>query len=360
MRLTDPYDLFYKITEKSKTGKAILNAMLELTVRCNFRCVHCYNKGLNRNELTLNGWKSIISRLEQAECIEATLTGGEPLLRKDFKDIYLELKRKGFLVNLFTNGILLDDEQIALFKDYPPAFIDISLYGSSAKIYEKITGQKDAFRKVVRNLEKLKKSGLKFELKSMILKENQEDIENIAELARSFGVKFRLDPIIDPCRGCSDNLTDHRVDPAVAARLERLDPQRCNVFDDFFSGKSKLAPNIQNKRFRCVVENVKSFIFIRSDGLAAPCTGLSRWAVNIPEELRIGEYSKIFWENFDRCFWDKPDKILSNCTECKYLGICGICTADEIGRKEISANETDNYLFEINLEREKLSLSLNK
>jgi len=67
------------------------------------------------------------------------ITGGEPLLRKDFADIYLCLKNKGLLVSVFTNATLLNRDHIELFKKYPPRDIEVSVYGVTPETYESVT-----------------------------------------------------------------------------------------------------------------------------------------------------------------------------------------------------------------------------
>jgi MoaA/NifB/PqqE/SkfB family radical SAM enzyme len=67
------------------------------------------------------------------------ITGGEPLLRDDFPDIYMGLKRLGLLVAVFTNATLISAEHVALFKKYPPRDIEITVYGVTKNTYEAVT-----------------------------------------------------------------------------------------------------------------------------------------------------------------------------------------------------------------------------
>ena len=71
-----------------------------------------------------------------------TLTGGDIFTRKDFLDIYLYAKRKGFIIELYTNGALINDKIVEVFSKYPPLLVDISLYGSCEETYKKVTGVK--------------------------------------------------------------------------------------------------------------------------------------------------------------------------------------------------------------------------
>ena len=64
------------------------------------------------------------------------ISGGEPLLRPDFPEIYLALKRHGLLVSVFTNACLVTEEHVELFRRYPPRDIEVSVYGATRETYE--------------------------------------------------------------------------------------------------------------------------------------------------------------------------------------------------------------------------------
>ncbi|MEE9523617.1 MAG: radical SAM protein, partial [Thermodesulfovibrionales bacterium] len=111
-------DVSSRIHHKAVTGnkRVPVNATLELTYRCNNRCVHCYcnlptgDKIARESELSLEEIEKIFDELKEMGCLWLLITGGEPLLRDDFSQVYLAAKSRGFLVTVFTNGILVDDE----------------------------------------------------------------------------------------------------------------------------------------------------------------------------------------------------------------------------------------------------------
>ena len=72
---------------------------------------------------------SVIDEITEAGCLSLLITGGEPLLRHDFSEIYRHAKKSGLLVTVFTNGTLITPAVIELFADLPPQIVEISLYG---------------------------------------------------------------------------------------------------------------------------------------------------------------------------------------------------------------------------------------
>lgn len=112
--------------------------LLELTPRCNFNCVHCYLQDHHAEDfLSKDDVIQMLDLLYDEGILFLTLTGGEVLTRKDFAEIYAYAKRKGFLMEVFTNGYALTEEVIALFQQLPPLLVDISLYGSCEETYQK-------------------------------------------------------------------------------------------------------------------------------------------------------------------------------------------------------------------------------
>ncbi len=118
---------------------------LEVTARCNNDCRHCYinlpagDALAQQRELSLAEIDFIASQAVELGALWCLLTGGEPLLRKDFAEIYLLLKKKGLLVSVFTNACLVTEEHVSLFQRYPPRDIEITVYGATQETYERVT-----------------------------------------------------------------------------------------------------------------------------------------------------------------------------------------------------------------------------
>ena len=144
----------FSLWEKMKNKGLLSQMSMELTERCNNNCLHCYinlaadDEEAKKKEITFEEIKEIVDEAAQMGCLSWHLTGGEPLLREDFSDIYLYLKRKGMRVTVFTNATLISSKITNLFKTYPPQNLGVSIYGLSQETYEAVTrnpGSFDAF-----------------------------------------------------------------------------------------------------------------------------------------------------------------------------------------------------------------------
>lgn len=97
----------------------LYSVIFEITPKCNFNCVHCYLHDHHASgELSYDEIIEIIDILYEKEVLFLTFTGGDIFTRKDFLDIYLYAKKKGFIIELYTNGALINDQIISTFKKY--------------------------------------------------------------------------------------------------------------------------------------------------------------------------------------------------------------------------------------------------
>jgi radical SAM protein with 4Fe4S-binding SPASM domain len=184
---------------------------IELTYGCNLNCVHCYCKGLeNRKsgsenrELIAIEWKKILDEIHREGCLWLCFTGGEPLIRDDFLEIYSYAKKKGFIITVFTNAIAFSDKMLNHLAKSPPYSIEISLNGITRHTYETITQTKGSFLKAMENIKKIKEKGLPLIIKSNCLKQNKREIARIKAFVDEFLGKakgkyyFKYDPLIFP------------------------------------------------------------------------------------------------------------------------------------------------------------------
>ncbi len=191
-----------RLLEKAQSQRQLLWASLELTFRCNMRCQHCYiqcdeGSWVDDPELKTDGWRSIIDQLADAGVLWLLLTGGEPLLRPDFDEIFMYAKRKGMLITLFTNGTLVTEEIADLLAAYPPFAVEVSLYGRTAEVYEQITTVPGSYERCMEGIARLAARPILLRLKSPLMTLNQHEIPDLRAYAESLEVPFRHDPLLN-------------------------------------------------------------------------------------------------------------------------------------------------------------------
>jgi MoaA/NifB/PqqE/SkfB family radical SAM enzyme len=178
---------------KLKNPRLPFGSLFEITPRCNLNCIHCVhpiNVRSLKSELKLKEIYDILDQLQKIGCIWLNLSGGEPFIRDDFIKIYKYAIKRGFLVSIFTNGVLINETHIKILKEFRPFVLRISLYGASEKIYYKITRTKNIFRKLMNNLLLLKKNGIDFRLLAQINKENINEAKEMKKIAKNLNAEF--------------------------------------------------------------------------------------------------------------------------------------------------------------------------
>lgn len=188
------------------TGARVpVEGMLELTRLCSVRCTHCYIGDAR--------WKRDSGELSTAEVIElldalaerGTLwlcfTGGEAMIRRDFRELWLHAKSRGFILTLFSNATLIDEGMADFLADHPPFNLEISIYGATEATYEAVTQVKGSYRRFFRGVENVRRVGLPWKLKTVLIRENAHEIDEMKRLAREWGVSFKFDGDINPSIG---------------------------------------------------------------------------------------------------------------------------------------------------------------
>lgn len=163
---------------------------IELTERCNNNCIHCYiNKPENdyvaqNNELSTMDIKRILEEAVFLGCLRVKFTGGEPLLREDFEEIYLFARKLGLKVSILTNATLITDQLVKLFERIPPMEnISITLYGIHAFSYEAVTHVPGSFEAAWQGMNRLLDKNIPFDVKSVLLPQNETEMEEFDSLA---------------------------------------------------------------------------------------------------------------------------------------------------------------------------------
>jgi radical SAM protein with 4Fe4S-binding SPASM domain len=169
---------------------AIKSVFLHLTDTCNLSCKHCYAKNMSsgRTELTDRELVLFIEHFYEAGGKALVLSGGEPLMRKNFKKIFEINPHSHF--TLLTNATLIDDECASFLSRYNVS-IQASIDGSKPEVHDSIRGV-GAFHASLRGIEHLKNRGLlnKINLCTTVMKQNIEDLHNIFPLAIELGIPF--------------------------------------------------------------------------------------------------------------------------------------------------------------------------
>lgn len=316
-----------------------LIGQLELTYRCQFDCRHCYCQGSadKNKELDTSEWKDILDKIKNAGCLWLGFTGGDPLVRPDFLEIYSYAKEKGFLVTILTNGYGLTDKIIKHFAQSPPYSLEITLNGITRKTFEAITRKKGSWFRVRQNIKELKAGKILLYIKSNCLTLNAHEVVKIKKwvdklLGRVKGQKYYFSYDYDIFPGLNRDLAPckYRLSPEAVAKIASQDRDLRKEYQDFLCGE--FPSLVRPRKFLYNCSAWKNQFFIDPYGKLKFCQLTDKFSV----DLKKVSFKKGFYEVFPRLL-TKKFKSDSKCKTCSGRLICNWCPAKaylETGNEE--------------------------
>jgi radical SAM protein with 4Fe4S-binding SPASM domain len=339
----------FGLWEKMKARGAAMSFDLEITARCNNDCRHCYinlpagDADAQSRELTRAEILGIADQALDLGAMWCLLSGGEPLLRQDFEEIYLGLKRKGLLLSVFTNATLIDEGHIRLFRAYPPRDIEVTVYGVTESTYERVSGRPGSFAAFSRGFDRLLRSGVKIRLKAMAMRSNLHEMPAIREFCeRHTKDYFRYDPMLhgrfDGDERRNAMIRAERLSPEEIVALERADAKRfksleknCNLL---------ITPALSHvgcdHLFHCGAGHGN--FSVGYDGTFRLCSSL--WAPGTTADLRTMSLREA-WETVVprvRDLRSRDKEFLDSCRKCPIINLCLWCPAHshlETGKMDV-------------------------
>lgn len=317
-----------------------LGGTFELTARCNLRCKMCYIRldkpatDLIGRELTTREWISIGEDAAKAGMLDLLLTGGEPLIRTDFPEIYTALNQMGFIITLYTNSTLMTPELFALFNRYPPTAISVTLYGSCPETYEKVCGRADGFDKTIRGLELLSQIPTVLEVRTTFIKDNMHELEKLRTIANRYTKRFAINTnVFKPIRGSETDVEGCRMTPAQSVEVINNNIAHydtLNIANEIAIVKNMEADSHLDTRefgyglppaiLTCLA--AKSIYWITWDGKMLPCGSFSS-----PYTLPLIEGFLPAWNRLPTLF--KDITLPQECQQCEFADTsCPNCPAN--------------------------------
>lgn len=190
--------LLEEMTAKALRLNIPLSVQLDLTYRCNERCLHCYLDHDDHGEMTTAEIKHLLNEMAEAGVFILTLSGGEIFVRKDFFEILEHARRLSFCVKLKTNGVPIREREARRLKELAVESVQISIYSHRPEVHDGITLLPGSLKRSVDAIRFLKSQGLKVVIANVLMTQNLQDYPGVRALAAELGVKCTMDPTITP------------------------------------------------------------------------------------------------------------------------------------------------------------------
>ncbi len=209
-----------------------LNVQLDLTYRCNERCVHCYLDHNDHGEMSTAEIKHLLEEMANAGVFILTLSGGEIFLRKDFFEILEHARRLMFCVKLKTNAVFIREKEAARIRELGIESIQVSIYSHRPEIHDGITLVNGSLKRSLDAIRFLKSQGLKVIIANVLMTQNMQDYSSVRALAAELGVECTLDPTVTPMMDGNRSTLELGV-ASQALREVFRDPSLVGNVDEF-------------------------------------------------------------------------------------------------------------------------------
>lgn len=307
-----------------------INVGFELTPYCNFNCKMCYihDSNLNCSILRKEHWINFARQAKDLGVLFILLTGGEPLLHPDFKEIYRELKKMGMVLTLNTNASLIDEEMADFFQEDLPRRINISLYGTTNEVYEELCGIKNGFDKVDKAIQLLKQRNVPIKINIVANTINYDNLDDMYEYCKKNDLVVEANSYLyEPIRKNKDESQRYRLGISEMALANvKWDEYRFTkeVMDIRCRDAKRLLENYKapttNETMNLQCRAGTSSFWVCWNGNAIPCVNIPISQVSLLETSLEEAWNQILQDT-------SKIRVSKKCSECPIKIFCQTCGA---------------------------------
>jgi radical SAM protein with 4Fe4S-binding SPASM domain len=310
--------LLNEMSQKAFDMGVPISVHLDVTYRCNERCVHCYLDHEDHGEMTTAEIKNVLDQLAEAGVFFLTFSGGEVFLRRDFFEILEYARGLLFNVKIKTNAVMIHEAEAQRIRALGVDTIQISVYSHRSEVHDAITKLPGSFVRTIKAIRFMRDQGLKVTIANVLMTWNLHDSDGLQKLAAELGVHYTLDPTITPkmdgdtsvlsLRIAGEKLPDVFRNPALVPNMEEFCAPPKPVTSDDLEGYSCSAGH--------------SFCYISPYGDVFPCVQFPLPSGNIRQQkfMDIWNHSPELKE-----VRSIKAKDLTTCSSCSHVSSCTRC-----------------------------------
>lgn len=310
--------LLQEMAEKAQRLNVPLSVQLDLTYRCNERCVHCYLDHDDHGEMTTAEIKHLLDEMADAGVFILTLSGGEIFLRKDFFDLLEHARRLMFCVKLKTNAVLIREREAARLRALNVESIQVSIYSHRPEVHDAITLIPGSLKRSVAAIRFLKSQGLKVIVANVLMTQNMQDYPGVRALAAELGVECTLDPTVTPMMDGNRSVLDLGVDQSTLRQVFR-DASLVGDVDEFCAIPAKPGESDLDST-PCSAGHTACYVSPYGD--VFPCVQFPLPTGNVRQQRFVD-----IWRHSDRMNEVRSIRMkdLTTCPSCTHVSNCTRC-----------------------------------
>jgi len=312
------------LEEHFKEKPKLTSLQIELTSKCNERCVHCYIPHENKtDDIEPELFYNVLEQCKEMGSLSLHLSGGEPMLHKDFCGFLRKCREYDFSVSILSNLTLLNDEIIAEMKANRLSSVQVSLYSMNPEIHDEITQLKGSFEKTKSAIIKLIENDIPLEINCPTMKQNKNCYVDVINWAKELKVRSFSDYIMmakydHTTQNLNNRLSLDEAEKVINDIIEN---------DIVYQEKMKIA-DIAEEEKRDISNDIICGVCISSicmvaNGNVYPCPG---WQGYVCGKLKESSLRDI-WENSPKVKYLRSlrKKDFPRCLKCEDKAFCAMC-----------------------------------
>jgi radical SAM protein with 4Fe4S-binding SPASM domain len=310
--------LLEEMNQKATAQGIPLSAHLDITWRCNERCVHCYLDHDGKDEMSTAEIKDVLRQLADCGTFFLSISGGEPLLRRDCFEILEYARELRFNVKLKTNAVMIRAKEAARLKQLGIEQVQISIYSDRPEIHDAITKLPGSLKRSIEAIRHLTAQGVKVSITNVLMKQNVKSGKAVQQLAKDLGISFVIDPTITPMLNGDRSVLNLGISAKELEEVFRTEEFVGNV-GEYCAPVSTVDENVLDG-YSCSAGH--TLAYIAPNGDVFPC-------VQFPMpcgSLREKTFREIWWRSEALTELRSVQvRDLPTCSQCGHVAYCTRC-----------------------------------
>lgn len=310
------------LDEYYKGEPQLTNLHIEITSKCNERCVHCYiPQDCKKNHMEPELFYNVLEQCKKMNLLHLTLSGGEPMLHKDFIGFLRKCKEYNFSVNVLSNLTLLNDKIIDEMKTNRLLGVQVSLYAIDSKIHDSITKIKGSCDATKNAILRLNENDIPLQISCPIMKQNKNCYTDVVDWAKEHNMHVGSDYVIiarynHTTQNLNNRLSINDIKKVINDRI--VNEQK---YSDLITKEAQKEKNITPDDIVCSV--CHSSICIGDNGNVYPCAGWQDYVVGNANETTIED----IWKNSIKVQYLRGlrKRDFPKCIQCPENDFCTMC-----------------------------------
>ncbi|MBR1437558.1 MAG: radical SAM protein [Synergistaceae bacterium] len=301
------------LSDYSKKRPFLFTFHIELTSKCNERCVHCYIPHECKNtDIEHDLMIKALNQCKEMGVMNIVFSGGEPMTHPNFCEFLRYAKDLDFNVTVLSNLTLLNDEILSALKYRHTSCVNVSLYSMNSEIHDSITTVNGSFIRTKSNILRLIDNNVAVQINCPVMKQNQSTFHDVILWGHEHKCAVILDYLIMARSNRSvDNLEHRLTTEEIESVLERIAQNDVTIQSNIKSGnyQSKLSSGSIDPDERVCGVALSTMCMV-ANGNVYPCAGWQKYicgnindsslqeiwtsspAINFLRQLRLRDFKK--------------------------------------------------------------------